>query len=138
MDPGYALVCPEATNVSIRITYSGADRGGLLLLRPQTCPAKGHATPVKALPMSEWQDSCEGHEGVVSFALATRRLSLRVPTRLYPLPEHCLMYEKPEVTRFGSFRELTRGGVRIGNFDVAAALFYAISQWGGGGGGSIS
>ncbi|TVR59516.1 MAG: lasso RiPP family leader peptide-containing protein [Gemmatimonadales bacterium] len=31
------------------------------------------------------------------------------------------MYEKPCLTRFGSFREITRGGSRSGNFDTSAS-----------------
>ena len=31
------------------------------------------------------------------------------------------MYEKPHLTRFGSFREITRGGSLSGNFDTSAS-----------------
>lgn len=31
------------------------------------------------------------------------------------------MYQKPQIERFGTFRELTRGGSTSGNFDSSAS-----------------
>lgn len=33
----------------------------------------------------------------------------------------CFMYQKPQIERFGTFRELTRGGSSSGNFDSSAS-----------------